>query len=132
VTSIYRGVDAVQQGQLFWATFTHHWPMPFQLEGHGGAVLDDTAAAKMLVVAVAESPRDEDRLRVQLLVSTVLELEVSLTREQQEFICGTHRGRAVDEVSAVDVLSLHAPICGEWLHFEDNDARRDGEESEHG
>ncbi|WP_454727848.1 MULTISPECIES: hypothetical protein [Cupriavidus] len=132
MTSIYRGVDAVQQGQFFWTTFTRFWPMPFQLEGYGGAVLNDTAVGKTLVVAVAETPRDDECLRVQLLVSDDIELEVSLTRDHHEFICGSHRGRAVDEVSAVDVLSLHLPICGEWLHFEDNDVSPVGEEREHG
>ncbi|MGE8454229.1 MAG: hypothetical protein ACN6OP_27205 [Pseudomonadales bacterium] len=132
MTNIYCGVDAVGKGQLFWTAFTQRQPLPFELEGHSGAVLNDPATDRTLVLAVAESPRDDERLLVQLLVSENVELEVSLTQDHHEFICGTHLGRAVDEVSAVDVLTLHLPIVGQWLHLMDEDASLVGEESEHG
>lgn len=104
--------------------------MPFKLEGHAGAVLGDASSECALVVVVTETPRHDDRVRVQILVGQVQQLDVLLTQEQ-EFICGTHQGLAVDEVSAVDALSLyHSQLYGEWLHL--NDDGPVGEDSEHG
>lgn len=109
--------DAVRAGRYFWAEMTNAWPLPFQLEGDGAAILlDEHGSGFSIAIVFSQELGLEERLRVQISDEASALLEVVVTRER-EFIWGVHQGHAVDEASAVEAMLLyHSRIHGQWTH----------------